>query len=102
MEGSPLTENIKSEMRILERTVEILGVIEKEQPIGINKLSERFDLPEHKVRYSLRMLEEESLIEPTPKGAITTGEPVEFRDRVKKLLDELKDTSLKLQNELSH
>ena len=46
-------------------------VIENE-PIGIVKMSNETGYPHHKVRYSLRVLEEENLIEPSSQGAITT------------------------------
>jgi predicted transcriptional regulator len=52
-------------------------VIENE-PIGIVKMSNETGYPHHKVRYSLRVLEEENLIEPSSQGAITTEETEGF------------------------
>ena len=61
-----------------ERDLRILQVVIDEAPIGIVQLAERTDIPEHKVRYSLRMLENDGLIEPTPKGAVP-AEDIESR-----------------------
>ncbi len=99
--GSPLTDNIKKEMKVLERTIKLLGLIEKNQPVSINKLSQLSDLPEHKVRYSLRMLQKEGLIEPTSKGAITTKKHDEFKNHLMDLLNRLSELSIKLQNQMN-
>lgn len=69
-----LTDKIEEEMDLLERHVKMLKVIMEDGPIGIMRLSERTGFPQHKVRYSLRILEKEGLIEPSPRGAKTTGE----------------------------
>lgn len=79
---------LESRIEILQRHVEMLKTIRDNQPIGIIKLSEMFNYPRHKVRYSLRILEEEGLIEPTPDGALVTGKVPGYLDRVKKSLDE--------------
>ena len=100
-DGSPLTDNIKKEMKVLERTIKLLGLIEKHQPISINKLSQLSELPEHKVRYSLRMLQKERLIEPTSKGAVTTEKHDQFKNHLRDLLNRLSELSMKLQNQMS-
>jgi predicted transcriptional regulator len=41
-------------------------------------MSNETGYPHHKVRYSLRVLEEENLIEPSSQGAITTEDTQEF------------------------
>ena len=56
-------EKERRDLRILEAVIE-------HGPIGIVTLSEETDVPEHKVRYSLRMLENDELVQPTPQGAI--------------------------------
>lgn len=102
MTGSPLTENLKKEMKILERTIFILGIIEREEPIGIVRLSEVSGLPEHKVRYSLRMLQREELIEPTPVGAKTTDKHDKFKHHLNDLLNRLSEMSVKLQQQMKN
>jgi predicted transcriptional regulator len=65
-------------------------VIESE-PIGIVKMSNETGYPHHKVRYSLRVLEEENLIEPSSQGAITTDGTAEFGDDLDEKIDEIID-----------
>ncbi|MGM0510349.1 MAG: winged helix-turn-helix transcriptional regulator [Thermoplasmatota archaeon] len=101
MDGSPLTDKVKSEINLLKRTVNILNIIEREEPIGITKLSEKLDIPEHKVRYSLRMLQKESIIEPTHQGAHLTEKNQEFKNHLIELLIDLDETIDKLKNEIS-
>ena len=69
---SILTNKIESEIELLERHVKMLNAIMEHEPIGIIRLSELLDIPQHKVRYSLRILEQEGLINPSPEGAVTT------------------------------
>jgi predicted transcriptional regulator len=59
------------------------------EPIGIVKMSNETGYPHHKVRYSLRVLEEENLIEPSSQGAITTDRTAEFVDELDGKLDDL-------------
>jgi predicted transcriptional regulator len=63
-------------------------VIENE-PIGIVKMSNETGYPHHKVRYSLRVLEEENLIEPSSQGAITTEDTADFVDDLDGKIDEI-------------
>ncbi len=63
-------------------------VIESE-PIGIVKMSNETGYPHHKVRYSLRVLEEENLIEPSSQGAITTERTDEFVGELDGKIDEI-------------
>jgi predicted transcriptional regulator len=67
-----LTNVIETELDILKRHVNILKKLQKDQPMGIIKLSEVTEYPQHMVRYSLRILEQDGIIEPSSKGAITT------------------------------
>jgi predicted transcriptional regulator len=71
-ERSVLTNVISTELDILKRHVHILKVLQENEPAGIIKLSELTNHPQHMVRYSLRILEQEGLIEPSPQGAVTT------------------------------
>ncbi len=74
MEEAPsLLDKLSSEMEMLERHVQMLRTLRASQPMGIIRLSEQLGLPHHKVRYSLRLLEKEGLIVPSPEGAMTTG-----------------------------
>lgn len=86
---SALTNKIESEIHLLERHVTMLNTIVAHEPIGIIRLSELLGIPQHKVRYSLRILEQEGLILPSPEGAVTT-------DKVQLFYDELNDILMKM------
>ena len=68
-----LTNVIETELDILRRHILVLKTLEENEPAGIIKLSELTKHPQHMVRYSLRILEQDGLIEPSPQGAITTN-----------------------------
>ena len=55
----------------------ILDTVIDSGPIGIVRLAEETGIPEHKVRYSLRMLENDGLVEPTPQGAVPADDIAE-------------------------
>jgi len=82
-----LTEKIEGEIDLLKRHVEMLIAIKKSGPIGIIRLSELMKCPQHKVRYSLRILEQEGLIEPTPDGAKIADNVDNFLTDLEKTLD---------------
>ena len=67
-----LTSVIENELDILKRHIHVLTVLKEHQPMGIIKLSELTGFPQHMVRYSLRILEQEKLIEPSSRGAVVT------------------------------
>ena len=71
-----LTNQVEKE----ERDQQILRAVIEHGPIGIVRLSEETGIPEHKVRYSLRMLEDDELIEPTPDGAVPADDVDERLD----------------------
>jgi predicted transcriptional regulator len=72
-----LTNVIETELDILKRHVLVLQTLKLNEPAGIIKLSELTKHPQHMVRYSLRILEQEGLIEPSPQGAVTTESATE-------------------------
>ncbi len=73
-ERCALTSVIETELEILRRHIKILKTLQESQPMGIIKLAELTEYPQHMVRYSLRMLEHEGVVEPSSKGAVTTDE----------------------------
>ena len=84
-----LTSVIETEFDILNRHVNVLKTLQENQPMGIIKLSELTGYPQHMVRYSLRILEQDGLIEPSPQGAVTT-------DEIHKTMELMKDTLSKI------
>ncbi len=97
---SALTSKIEAEIRLLQRHVAMLKAIMENQPIGIIRLSELLNFPQHKVRYSLRILEQEGLIKPSPEGAVTTDKLEEFLDYLKGVLDSMSTTVVDLRKTL--
>lgn len=66
------------EIELIGRHIEMLKVTKEMQPIGIIRLSEVLDIPKHKVRYSLRLLEKEGLIIATSEGAMVSDGYADF------------------------
>ena len=97
---SSLTSKIEAEVKLLERHVAMLKAIIENQPIGIIRLSELLGVPQHKVRYSLRILEQEGLIKPSPDGAVTAEKLQEFLDYLKTVLDSMTTTVQQLRQSL--
>lgn len=69
---------LEEEIDLLERHIKILRIVVDKEPIGILKLSEKSNLPPHKIRYSLRILEQCGMIKPSFKGALTTNYGKEY------------------------
>lgn len=74
---------------MLQRHLVILSRVVKEEPIGILKLAEETRIPSHKVRYSLRILEQEGLIRATAPGAATTEHTRPFLAELDSLIEDL-------------
>ena len=100
MRPSTLTNKIETELELLKRHVTILKTIMEHEPIGIIKLAELLNYPQHKVRYSLRTLEHEGLIEPSPEGAVTTDKLPAFLARMKAILGSMDDLTTDLTKSL--
>lgn len=86
---------LERQIRKEKRDVAVLEAVLAHQPIGIGGIADETGIPEHKVRYSLRMLENDGFVEPTPQGATT---PPDITDRidginagVASLVDRLRD-----------
>jgi predicted transcriptional regulator len=99
-EKTALTSVIETELDILKRHVIILKTLQKDQPMGIIKLSEMTNFPQHMVRYSLRILEQDGIIEPSSKGAVTTEKVPQTLKELKKTLSNISNSVNKLMQEL--
>ena len=82
-----MIERLEKEADMLLRHLEVLEMVNDGEPIGIVKMSNETGYAHHKVRYSLRVLEEKSLIEPTRQGAITTDQTSVFIDELSGRID---------------
>ncbi|MGZ7127319.1 MAG: FaeA/PapI family transcriptional regulator [Halobacteriota archaeon] len=83
-----MLDRLENEIEMLERHLEVLNAVVVGEPIGISKLSEVTGYSKYKVRYSLRILEQEGLIRPSPYGAITSSRISEFVQNYEQLLDQ--------------
>ena len=86
-----MIDRLEKEVDMLERHLQVLKMVIESEPIGIVKMSNETGYPHHKVRYSLRVLEEENLIEPSSQGAITTDRTEEFVADLDGKIDEISD-----------
>jgi len=93
-----MIDRLEKEVDMLERHLQVLRMVIENEPIGIVKMSNETGYPHHKVRYSLRVLEEENLIEPSSQGAITTDETAEFVDdldgKVNEIIEKLEEMKI--------
>jgi predicted transcriptional regulator len=90
-----MLNKLEQEIKRLARHTAILKFVIGHGPIGIIKLSELSGFLQHRVRYSLRVLEQQNLIRPSPQGAIATIKGKEFMktlgEKVKNLEKSLLD-----------
>jgi predicted transcriptional regulator len=96
-----LTSVIETELDILKRHIHVLKSLQENQPMGIIKLSEITKYPQHMVRYSLRILEQDGLIEPSPQGAVTTGNVKQTMELLNKTLDNISKTAQELKKDIA-
>lgn len=68
-----MIDQVTEEVVMIERHLDVLTRVIENEPIGIVKLSNQSGHEHHEVRYSLRILEEEGIIEPSDQGAFVFG-----------------------------
>lgn len=89
-----LLEHIGNELDLTERHLLVLQKVIEEAPIGILKLADVTGMQNHKVRYSLRVLEQANLIKPSAQGAVPG-------DAVSKFLQDFEQELEKIKNKVS-
>ncbi len=90
--GAPLVDRIVEELDLLSRNVDILQRVSGGTPLGIIRLSDMMQLPIHKVRYSLHLLEREGVIQPSANGAVVTDKAKDFWDDLDRGLDRMTES----------
>jgi len=81
-----LTTKLQNELELLKRHIIVLKKVIDSGPIGIMRLSIDTKIPDHLIRYSLRVLEQHGLVTPSNQGAIATKYGLEiFSDFMKEL-----------------
>ncbi len=88
-----MLSKITGEVELLERHLSVMRVVARQGPIGIMKLTEELGQPQHRIRYSLRVLEQMQYIKATPSGAVATPKAYEmltnFNQDLEKLITRL-------------
>jgi predicted transcriptional regulator len=87
-EGSGITNVAEKELNLLSRHLEVMTTVKEHGPIGIIKLSKITGQPQHMIRYSLRTLEKDGIIQPSPNGAVVTDKVHEALGTIESTLDE--------------
>lgn len=93
-------KEIRQDLETVKRHLSIVQTLLKEQPVGIIRISQETKIPEHKIRYSLRVLEREGVISPSREGAILTPEFVENKDQLANEAKELAEEMESMYQEL--
>jgi predicted transcriptional regulator len=84
-----MLKKMRDEIELLSRHLDVARAVAEHQPIGIMKLSELLDLPSHRIRYSLHVLEQLGYIRASPDGAIATTRTIDLFAHLNEDLDEL-------------
>ena len=79
----------KGDIELIGRHIEVLSTVAGNQPIGIIKLSEILNLPQHRIRYSLRILEGLGYIRASPTGAVVTEKANEMFSTIEADIEEI-------------
>lgn len=82
-----MLDKMKDEIELLSRHLDVARAVAEHQPIGIMKLSELLDLPSHRIRYSLHVLEQEGYIRASPEGAVATPRTLELFEDLNESID---------------
>lgn len=84
-----MLEKLKGDIELLDRHIGVMKAVMEHEPIGIVKLSLLMDLPYHRIRYSLRILEHMGYIRASPAGAVTTTQARRLLGSLDSDVDEL-------------
>ncbi len=84
-------KKLKAEAEIVLRHLQVLKTVMEKQPVGIFKLSDILNMPKHRVRYSLRVLEQSGIIVPTQYGAMVKDEGYDKIEEMKSEIQEIKN-----------
>jgi len=97
---SSITSVAEKELGLLCRHVNVLKTVQEHGPIGIIRLSQMTGEPQHMIRYSLRTLEKDGIITPSPQGAVVTDKIYETLGTLEATLDDFSTTMQDLKKNL--
>lgn len=93
-----MVQRIESEIDTLDQHIRVLLMVSRAEPVGIRKISAETGLQNHNVRFSVRLLEQQDLIKPSPEGLRTTehtdafiAETVEDMNSIKNKVDDFRE-----------
>lgn len=84
-----MIKKLKGEIELMARHIEVARTVAEHQPIGIMKLSEILDLPSHRIRYSLHVLEQLGYIRASSDGAVATEQARDLFSHMDEDLDDI-------------
>ena len=97
---SSITEVVEKELNLLGRHLDVLKVVKEQGPIGIIRLSKMTGQPQHMIRYSLRTLEKDGIIKPSPNGALVTDNIHKVLGNIESTLEDIDNTINQLKMKL--
>ena len=97
---SGIADVAEKELSLLSRHIDVLKTVEEHGPIGIIRLSQMTGQPQHMIRYSLRTLEKNGVITPSPQGAVITDRIHDTLGTLESTLDEFTTTVQDLKKKL--
>jgi predicted transcriptional regulator len=97
---SGIADVAEKELNLLSRHIDVLKTVKEHGPIGIIRLSQMTGQPQHMIRYSLRTLEKNGVITPSPHGAVITDIIHETLGMLESTLDEFTTTVQGLKKKL--
>jgi len=97
---SSITNVAEKELDLLGRHLDVLKTVKEQGPVGIIRLSQMTGQPQHMIRYSLRTLEKDGIITPSPHGAVVTDRVHETLGTLESTLDEFNTMVQELKKKL--
>ena len=101
MAGNDPVDSLRENLELLERHISTIRTVKENQPIGLIRLSEMTGIPKHKVRYSLKIMEQQGIIIATPEGAVVSDKYDEFMSHMAGSIEELASRVLALRDKIN-
>lgn len=101
-EKTLITRVAERELALLGRHIDVLNKVKEQGPIGIIRLSQLTGQPHHMIRYSLRTLEKNGMILPSPQGAVLTERALASLDDLHSSLENINTTVMKLKEKIRY
>lgn len=93
-------DSLYETLELLERHISMLRTVKDNQPVGLIRLSEMTGIPKHKVRYSLKILEQQGIIVATPDGATVSDGYDAFMKEMAESVEDLAEKVISLRDSL--